>query len=210
MRGQLVVISLLAAVAGCGGGGTVSEGQCIAGDWQTVGYRDGVNGIRSTQLLAHTDACAKHQVTPDRSAYMLGWGDGMQEYCKPNNGFAVGERGGRYNNVCPATMETAFLATYRQGRELYVARSEVNALASQIHQLESRLDEVKAEIVSSGTAQLNVTLTATQRVELLARTQRLTEEKADIEADLPALENELAYREQELDALRQSLASVAY
>ena len=60
------VVALLFALAGCSSN-SVSESQCIAGDWQTIGYRDGANGNRSTQLLAHQDACVKHGVIPDRA-----------------------------------------------------------------------------------------------------------------------------------------------
>ena len=48
-------VAVLLTVAGCSGNPSVTESQCIAGDWQTVGYRDGVNGLRSTQLLQHQE-----------------------------------------------------------------------------------------------------------------------------------------------------------
>jgi hypothetical protein len=202
--------AVLLAVAGCSSNPSVSESQCIAGDWQTVGYRDGVNGLRSTQLLQHQDACVQHDVFPDRNSYMVGWEQGMREYCKPRNAFTTGERGQRYYNVCPASMDHDFQVAYREGRELYLARAAVANLERKITDRENRLEVVKAEIVSSATGQLDPFLTAAQRIELIAYTQRLTEEKSRIQAEIPELEDRLAEEAQHLDALTQTLASVSY
>ena len=68
----LILLTSAVILSGCGGGATVSENQCIASDWQTLGYRDGVNGIRSSQLLKHQDACVEHGIIPDRAGYMAG------------------------------------------------------------------------------------------------------------------------------------------
>ena len=126
---SVVVAALLFTLAGCSSN-SVSESQCLAGDWQTIGYRDGANGYRSTQLLNHQNACVKHGVIPDRASYMAGWEQGVREYCEANNGYDVGERGEGYDNVCPDDMRDAFLAAYHSGRELYLARSEVSDLES--------------------------------------------------------------------------------
>ena len=59
MRTLITLISTLALLGGCASGGSVSENQCIASDWQTLGYRDGVAGYRSSRLLKHQDACVQ-------------------------------------------------------------------------------------------------------------------------------------------------------
>jgi hypothetical protein len=203
-------VAVLLAVAGCSGNPSVTESQCIAGDWQTVGYRDGVNGLRSTQLLQHQDACVQHDVMPDRATYMVGWKQGVREYCNPHNAFTTGERGQRYYNVCPASMDHEFQEAYQEGRELYLARAAVANLERKIVERENRLEVVKAEIVSSAASQLDPTLTTTQRIELIAYTKRLADEKSRIQAEIPELEDALADRAQHLDALTQTLASVTY
>lgn len=216
MRTQLLVLSKLAtlatltALAGCGGNPSVSESQCIAGDWQTVGYRDGVNGLRSTQLLQHQDACVQHNVMPNRADYMIGWKEGVGEYCLPGNGFAVGEGGSRYYNVCPAGLDSDFQAAYKQGRKLYLARAAVSNVERKLYQREARLEVIKAEIVSSAAGQLDPTLLPAERIELGAYTARLAEEKARIEHELPELEQELSDKTAELDAVTHTLAQVSY
>ncbi len=193
---------VLAALAGCASD-SVSESQCIAGDWQTVGYRDGANGYRSTQLLEHQNACVKHGVIPDRASYMIGWEKGVREYCEANNGYDVGVSGYGHNNVCPDDQREAFLAAYHDGRQLYLARSEVNDLEQAISQREYRLDEIKTELVSSATQQFDPTLTPAARVDLLALTERLAEEQGRINAELPQMRRELAFKTQQLAALEQ-------
>jgi hypothetical protein len=197
-----IALAALAALAGCASD-SVSESQCIAGDWQTVGYRDGVNGYRSTELLEHQNACVKHGVIPDRASYMAGWEQGVREYCEAHNGYDVGERGNVYNNVCPDDQREAFLAAYHDGRQLYLARTDVSNLENAISQREYRLDEIKAELVSSATQQFDPTLTPAARVDLLAAAERLAEEQGRINAELPQMRQELAYKTQQLAALEQ-------
>lgn len=192
----------IAMLTGCASD-SVSESQCIAGDWQTVGYRDGANGYRSTELLAHQNACVKHGVIPDRASYMAGWEKGVREYCEANNGYDVGTSGYGHNNVCPDDQREAFLAAYHDGRQLYLARSEVNNLEQAISQREYRLDEIKMELVSSATQQFDPTLTPAARVDLLALTERLAEEQGRINAELPQMRRELAFKTQQLAALEQ-------
>lgn len=210
MRNILLLSAMLAVLAGCGSRATVSENQCYAGDWQTLGYRDGAQGLRSSQLLEHQDACGPYGVVPDRAAYMAGWESGAREYCHPNNAFEVGELGYGHAHICPAEMQSAFVAAYRQGRQLYLARRDIAALESTIAAREARLDWVKSRIVAASTEQLNPELTVPERVDLLAETQRLTEEKAAIEHELPRLHADLASRTAAFDAMRQSLVSLVY
>ena len=204
----LLLITFL--IGGCASGGSVSENQCIASDWETLGYRDGVVGYRSSRLLKHQDACVEHGIIPDRNLYMAGWEQGAREFCEPNRGFELGERGDGHNNICPADMREAFLTAYREGRRLYLARVAVNNLEHTISQKENRLEHVKAEIVASATEQLNPILTTAERIELLAYTNRLRDEQSALEHEIPGLYAELDGKRAELNVLRRTLVKVIY
>jgi hypothetical protein len=210
MRIHLLIIAALLALAGCGGGATISQNQCIASDWQTLGYRDGINGVNSSQLLAHQDACVQHGIIPDREGYMLGWREGIREYCQPYNAFTVGERGVRYDNICPNDMQADFIAAYKDGRALYKARAEVNRLQNLIARNESRREHIKAELLTTAAEQLNPMMTTQERVALLARMQRLNEEQRRIRRDLPHQRYELQLKTTELESLNRLLASATY
>ena len=207
MRVRSFLITSLVVLAGCGGGATVSESQCYAGDWQTLGYRDGSQGLRSTQILEHQNACVPFGVVPDRASYMAGWQEGVAEYCPPGNGFDVGEQGYLHNNVCPDSQRAEFERAYRSGRQLYLARVEVDDLVRTIDQRHYRLGQIESELLKSATEQMNPVLTPAERVDLLAWTKRLVEEKAAIQHELPGLEAQLAEKSSRLAALEVTTAS---
>lgn len=204
-----IFMFLIAAVllGGCAGRASVSANQCAAGDWETIGYRDGVNGQRSSRLLEHQDACMEYGVVPSREQYIAGWEQGAREYCAPNNGFHMGERGWSHNNICPAELRAGFLTAYREGKSLYDARVEVANLEWEIDQKTARLTALKSEIISATAAQLDGTLTTQDRIELAARVQRLYEEREQIKLELPDLEAQLADKSRDLDRLNQTVAS---
>src|SRR5262245_48729919 len=162
LRWTLMLI-VVATLCGCRSA-SVTQSQCLAGDWETVGYRDGANGYRSTELLEHQNACVKYGVIPDRTSYMAGWERGVREYCDATNGFAVGARGEGYANVCPDDQREPFLNAYHDGRQLYLARVEVSNLEQAISEHEYRIEQIRAGIVSSATQQLDPTLTPAARV----------------------------------------------
>lgn len=207
MRFLIVVLASVVLLGGCASRPSVSQNQCAAGDWETIGYRDGVQGLRSSRLLDHQDACVEHGITPSRGQYMVGWEAGIREYCEPSNGYYVGERGWSHNNVCPADMRGAFLVAYQEGRALHRARSDVANLERQIDQKIARQSALKSEIISATAAQLDGSLTTADRVELATRVQQLYEEQQRLGQEIPDLEAELLDKRRELDRLTASTAS---
>ncbi|MEZ4332956.1 MAG: DUF2799 domain-containing protein [Myxococcota bacterium] len=204
----LLVLALVAAAAlACAHRESVSKSQCTAGDWETIGYRDGALGHRSSRILAHQDACVPHGITPDRAAYLVGWNQGVEEFCTPRNGFDLGERGRGHDNVCPAALRDGFLAAYDQGRSLWVARTRVAELEQVLAQKVGRLETIDADIAATVTAQLDPLLVPAQRVQLAARVKQLYDEKTRLRDEIPQLEAELRTQQSELDTLDRALAS---
>lgn len=210
MRRILVLVALASTGLACSKDVSVSESQCAAGDWETIGYRDGALGWRSSRLLAHQDACIPHGVTPDRVAYQTGWRQGIEEYCDPTNGFEVGLSGEGHDNVCPVPQRDAFLAAYDRGRTLFVARDRVDSLERAIAYRTQRIEAIGEEIVVTASAQLNPLLLPDERIALAARVKRLYDEKTRLAAEIPALEGELEVRTSELEALDRSMASASF
>ena len=194
----------LLALAGCS---SLSKSQCLAGDWQTVGYRDGASGVSSAALLRHENACVKLGVIPDRKAYLAGWQQGVAQYCQPSNGFGVGERGGAFSNVCPAGMQDAFHEAYQQGRQLYLARSEIANLQHGIDQREQRLREVKSSMAAIAAGLIDSESTTAERAQMLINAKDLAEEQGRLNSEIDDLKARMAVKSRELDALQQSLAS---
>lgn len=195
-----------ALLVGCAAKPTVSEFQCLAGDWQTIGYRDGAAGLPNTRLLSHQEACGPHGVIPNRDVYLLGWNSGLATYCTPENGFRLGSSGKREHGLCDAEFGDAFSLAYADGRQLYAARAAVAQARQALHHAENRLTQVKQEIIDVTTAQLQPDLTTVERVDLVADLNRLIDERVELKAAIPELASALQLRQRELDDLQQLVA----
>jgi hypothetical protein len=201
----VLLVLALSLLTGCA---SLSKSQCLADDWQTVGYRDGLAGAQQSNLLRHQNACVKHGVHPDRAAYIAGWHDGVTQYCRPGNAFRLGERGAGYGNVCPEHMQTDFDLAYQDGRRIHLAGVEVDRLRGLLQSHDLRVRDIKAELTGIAAAMLESHHTPADRAAMLLTAKDLAEEKAHLERDMDALRLELVVKEEELAHLRHELAYV--
>ena len=93
----------IGALPGCA---SLSQKECAAADWYSIGVRDGANGRGEEYLAEHAKACAELDITPDRERWLDGRDRGLERYCTTRNGYRVGEVGGSYNGVCFANDKT--------------------------------------------------------------------------------------------------------
>lgn len=189
------VLALL-ALSGCAG---MSSEECVATDWNAVGYEDGARGFTSERFSRHRTACAKHGVTADFAAYQDGREQGLLEYCQPGRGYDVGVSGGRYYGVCSADLEPDFLEAYNAGNVLYTLRSNVSRASSRIAAKERELENVQGEIRSKEAGLISKETTTEQRILMLADLKDLSERTGQIETEIQVLYQELAQYQLELD-----------
>ena len=199
------ILAGLWALAGCS---SMSENECLATDWRTVGYEDGVSGYSGDRVGQYRKACTKHGVSPDLNAYQGGRDQGLLEFCKPLNGFRTGAHGRGYNGICPDALDGPFLEAYESGRQLYNLRSRVNSAANEINSMRAESEQIDVGLVSTGTQILNPALTQEQRAQLLVDTKHMAERKGEIKARLPQLENDLQLYQHELEDYRSTLRYV--
>ncbi len=207
---QIAVLAASLVLVACASKPSVSEFQCKAGDWETIGYRDGAQGFQSTRLLSHQEACGEYAIVPNREGYMAGWHSGVQQFCNPENGFSMGQEGKRDNGVCQGDLRAPFVAAYEDGRRLYQAQRDVNLIVKQLNSYHQRLDQIKHELVDLTAAQLDTTLSLEDRIHMLAEMESLTQERVDIKAKIPQLEDELYASEAQLEQVSQELIKVGY
>ena len=178
---------LLAAsqMAGCSIG--MGKDQCAVADWNMIGFEDGLHGFPADRIGVHRVACAKYQVTPNLAAYTQGRDRGLAEYCQPKNGFRVGLYGAGYANVCSGAVETAFVDSYRYGRQIHDARSELRNTQARLHSARDELAQTDAAMVSV-TAELVLPKVSTDRRAFLAgELVRLTQERTELVARIDYL-----------------------
>lgn len=97
--GWLLVAGYL--VGGCA---SLNESECRSADWRTIGYEDGALGESAARIGKHRQACASHGIAPNLAAYQQGREEGLRQFCRPQNGFRLGEQGVPYRGICPHTL----------------------------------------------------------------------------------------------------------
>lgn len=119
-------ITLLIGTLVLSGCATMNKDECLTANWYQIGYEDGAAGYPETRIKSHREACAEYGIQPNFNDFQKGHGEGIQLFCKPRNGFIEGRKNRTYKGICPAELESDFLAAYQAGNEIYVAQKAVN------------------------------------------------------------------------------------
>jgi len=153
----ICLVSFVLVLNGCK---TLNKDECQTGDWETIGYEDGLRGELRSRVGQHREACAKHHVKIDLQSYNTGYDSGVAQYCKAGNGYKMGLNGTVYNSVCPAELEANFLLGYHQGRDIFDLRRKVNQAeqliinnTKAIETSDIRIESFKNEMLVETTAQ---------------------------------------------------------
>lgn len=200
--GAFVVLAGL-AVSSCA---TMSQEECLRGDWRAVGYGDGVDGRAMSRIDDHAKACAKTGVTPDLALYTEGREEGLKRYCTEMNGFRVGREGHSYAHVCPYPVEAEFLGGYADGERVHAATSRLESARSDLSSADSRAEKRARQADGVEDELRNPKLTDEQTRELRDRLQRLRRERREAIEDGRRAEAAIRDAEREVDDLRARYA----
>ena len=110
--GNLLVLLACFALVSCA---SLSKTECLGQDWQTIGYKDGLQGFSENVLSLHTNACEKHGTVPNADAYAVGRRAGIEQFCAPNSAIRHGAGVKPYSGVCPSEMNAEFIKNYLVG-----------------------------------------------------------------------------------------------
>jgi hypothetical protein len=130
----ILVVAGGLALASCA---SMSKEECLAGDWGKYGFDDGAAGYPESRIAEHHEACAEHDVTPDRALYLQGRARGLLKYCTPEGGWRAGRARDSYANVCTGEAEKPFLDAYRLGKEVGDARAAASSARTSANLAES-------------------------------------------------------------------------
>ncbi len=130
--------ALLAFLGACA---SLTQEECLNGNWQGIGYNDGVNGREESYIARHFDACGKVGITPDVQAWQAGRLQGLPLYCTPENAYSVGRAGRDLSPVCPASQQRALFQSWDWGQEYYL-------ITRQISELEDEQRSIRQQIAS--------------------------------------------------------------
>lgn len=198
----LPIIFVGLAMSGCS---TLNKSECLAVDWTTIGYEDGVAGHSGERISQHRKACAKHGVSPDLAAYQAGREQGLREFCQPANGFRLGAHGYSYAGVCSGELESAFLGSYDSGRELYVLQSRVSGATNQIEYRRQEIHRLENAIVKASALIVSGESTAEERAQAVVDTKHMAEKAGELKTEIRQLEQDRVHHERDLEEYRATL-----
>jgi len=182
----------------------MGKDECLNADWRTIGYEDGARGMPAGKIGERRTDCAKYGVKPDLSAYLAGRTQGLNEYCKLENGYRVGAAGGQYGGVCPPRLEGAFLAGFNVGHQLFSLQAALRSVEAEIGSRHHELDRIKKQVEDKSVALVAEETTTKQRLKLLADIKELSERRARVKHEIAILSRERDARAAELNAFRDS------
>jgi hypothetical protein len=205
-RNTLGIGALLAVLVLLQGCATLDKDECMLADWRLIGYQDGVSGKSAAAVGEYREDCAKHAVVPDLDAYRAGREEGLQQYCKADNGYRLGNAGRGLAAVCPTALEDDFRDAYNAGRKLYLARSTVNKTHTRINNRKQRLSTLEGNRTQKLAALIADGLKADQRVMILYEVNELQQEMDGVEDEIVDLEFDLEDQQARLDQLTRNNA----
>ena len=162
-------------LAGCA---TLTPEQCRNADWRQIGFTDGAGGYNAGRINDHAKACAEVGVRPNLNDYVDGREQGLRNYCRAENGFAIGRRGVPANVAdCPENMKFAFMEQYQYGQQIHLIEEDLARRRSRIHQNNTRLHRNNERIATIRGDLARKDLPDDRRTALLNEYDRLVEQK---------------------------------
>ena len=129
----LIALTVLLFLGSCA---TLSESECRAGDWTTIGFEDGAQGRLPEFIAQHREACAEYGIAPDLAAWRAGREQGLLSYCTPQKAYELGRSARPVANVCPALIGQHLAAANFRGREYRRLTDEIRDLEREIETFE--------------------------------------------------------------------------
>ena len=181
----VILSGVLIGLTGCA---SISEDECISGNWSDIGYKDGVNGKSSGKLADYTKTCMKYGAEPNRDVYLTAFENGLVKYCTFQQGLKLGENGSSYNQVCSGDLANGFSQGYDEGRVVYEINREHKRLISDYEETLEDLVDVRGrlagDIIDKDGEGNIIPLSTSERKRLTKKQYRLEGELDDKRQDV--------------------------
>lgn len=126
--GLTLALSLL---SGCATTPSLSPEQCQAGNWQQIGYADGMVGRSGAYFAKHLENCTSIPGSaPNRMLWEQGRQEGLKEFCTELNAYKLGREGYGWQPVCPLDGIEKLEEAYNQGRYYYLRQRDMEYLST--------------------------------------------------------------------------------
>ena len=183
-------LSLMLLITGCA---SISQEQCLAGNWQDLGYKDGRNGADITRVQNYAEVCTEHGVRLNADLYSVGYKQGIQTYCTEARGFRSGEDGSSFNKACLEFTE--YKRAFSDGRVIYEIKSKYYEL---INEYKGLLDDYYALETK---LEVEDTLSFKKRKKLQLKQKQITRELRGLRYDIRDYEKIHGFERIRLDGI---------
>ncbi len=122
---------------------SLSPQQCLSGNWQAIGYNDGVAGYYPSRINDHQQACAETGVVPDFQAWQRGRQQGLAHYCTEANARHRGEQGQGFNAVCPASQANRLQSIHDRAYRRYQRQQRLSDDKRKVEELRDELSKLR-------------------------------------------------------------------
>ncbi len=200
VRSKLLLLSSVLLIAGCA---TLSEDECLTGNWQSIGYTDGAKGQAPERIDEHNKACSKHGIPVDLETWLAGYDQGLDVYCTADNGAWVGASGISYKKVCTGPRGEAFHYGHQAGIEVYEAEAARDRAQTDYETSERELADLQYSIEHEEGRARNTSLTRDERDAALAELRRLERQYGRVEHQM----REISYAIDDLESHAFNLRS---
>jgi len=118
-------------LSGCATTQALSPQQCQAGNWQDIGYADGLAGRSGAYFGRHIENCSPvANSAPNRELWEQGRQQGLKQFCTELNAYKFGREGYAWQPVCPLENIEKLEEAYNQGRYYYLRQRDMEYLSA--------------------------------------------------------------------------------
>lgn len=192
-RFLVLLFSIGAVLAGCS---SVSKIDCLAADWQQMGFNNGQNGIAPTTDSLQ-ESCSEPSAAVDIGAYNVGHEKGLALFCQVEKGFDVGMQGKEYSVACPAE----FKAEYDIGYKFYIATNNIRLIEKAIMTSNADVGKLQSGISRANSQLSSTDLTPTEE-------NQIRQNISSMESQIISAEQALVRLEPLLGQSRRNLATL--
>lgn len=194
--GMLALPLLLVALLVLSACASISEEECLAADWYSIGVEDGSKGYPMSRIGAYRKDCAEVGVAPDAEQYSQGRMAGLESFCTYERGYTEGERGASKKTVCPpGPLEAEFTQGYSDGYYIYGVKQNIRKLEGDLADVRQEMVMVRGELDSGywvDSSGKQYELREYERDERYERLRALSKEEGYLEGEIANLRNSIA------------------